>query len=694
MTKTREPRREADVNHESLEVCPRPRGVREEAESQRLPPRVSVVIVNYNGGALIGETVRALAASRAPVARIAVADNGSSDDSLPLLRAMRAQTPHLHLKQHGRNLGFACAVNGAMRDLGDEFVLVLNPDCLVRPDAIATAVAALDADPRAAMAGILIRNPDGTEQAGCRRAIPTPWRSFNRVFHLERVFPGRARFRSFNLSADPLPASATEVEAISGAFMLVRRAAMDQVGMLDENFFMHCEDLDWCMRFRKAGWKVLFVPDAEAVHYKGTCSANRPLRVEWHKHKGMVRFYRKHFRHQYPAPLMWAVTASVWTRFLVVAATGRARANARAVGRQAAFSANRPGGERRAARALAAFAQGIAGRTVLVTGATGFIGRHAVAAIAGQGAQVLALTRGEARFRGDTQLTVRTGDLLDHASLRGVARGVDTVLHLAGYAHAETADEDTHADLHWRITLEGTRAMLREARDAGVRRFVFVSSVKAAGEGGPACIDESVKGAPASAYGRAKLAAEELVLATGRESGMQVCVLRLPLVYGLDNKGNIPRMAAAIARGRFPPLPETGNRRSMVHVEDVVQALVLAATRPEANGNVYYVTDGGVYSTREIYDAIRAALGLPPLRVRMPRWCLRGGAWLGDLVQRLTRWHAPLNSDTLEKLLGSAWYSSAHIEQELGYRPTRSLADALPEIVAPLRGRRAVTSGR
>jgi nucleoside-diphosphate-sugar epimerase/GT2 family glycosyltransferase len=683
-----------DVHQESFEVYQRRRGAPERAESPHPPPRVSVVIVNFNGGALIGETVRALAASRVPVARIAVADNGSSDDSLPLLRAMRAQTPHLHLEQHGRNLGFARAVNATMRWLDDEFVLLLNPDCLVRPEAIATTLAALDADPRAAMAGILIRNPDGSEQAGCRRAIPTPWRAFNRVFHLERVFPGRPRFRSFNLSADPLPAGPTEVEAISGAFMLVRRAAMDEVGMLDEDFFMHCEDLDWCMRFRKAGWKVLFVPGAEAVHYKGTCSANRPLRVEWHKHKGMVRFYRKHFRHQYPAPLMWAVMASVWARFLVVAATGRARANARAAGRRVAFAADALGGERRAPRAATAFAEGVAGRTVLVTGATGFIGRHVVAALAARDAQVVTLARGEARFRGDTHLSVRSGDLLDHASLRGIAAGIDTVLHLAGYAHAESADVGADAEMHWRITVEGTRAMLREARAAGVRRFVFVSSVKAAGEGGPACIDESLANAPTSAYGRAKLAAEELVLAEGRDSDMQVCVLRLPLVYGLDNKGNIPRMAAAIARGRFPPLPETRNRRSMVHVEDVVQALALAATRPEASGKVYYVTDGAVYSTREIYDTIRAALGLPPPRVRVPAWCLRCGARLGDFVQRLTRWRAPLNSDTLEKLLGSAWYSSARIEQELGYRPTRTLADALPEIVASMRGRRADTSSR
>jgi nucleoside-diphosphate-sugar epimerase/GT2 family glycosyltransferase len=587
------------------------------------------------------------------------------------------------LIENGRNQGFARAVNVGIRETSADFILLLNPDCILRPGAIACAVEAITATPDAGMAGILLRNPDGTEQPGCRRAVPTPWRSFNRMLKLEQIFPRHARFRSFTLTCEPLPDRPSEVEAISGAFMLVRRAALEQVGLLDEGFFMHCEDLDWCMRFRKAGWKILFVPDAEAVHYKGTCSTSRPVRVERYKHRGMVRFYRKHFRHQYPAPLSWIVMGSVWVRFLAVAATGRARVNAstHAAIRHTSSGINAIAGDRRSFRAHATCGTAIAGCHVFVTGATGFIGRHLVAALAEQGAQVFALARGAARFRDEKRLTVRTGDLLDHESLRGIAAGADIVLHLAGYAHAEGADDAAQADRHWRITVEGTRALVREAVAAGVRRFVFVSSVKAAGEGGPGCIEETHPDAPASAYGRAKLAAEELVLAAGRESGMQVCVLRLPLVYGLDNKGNIPRMAAAIARGRFPPLPETRNRRSMVHVDDVVQALVLAATRPEANGKVYYITDGVTYSTRAIYDGIRAALGLRPARLRMPLWCLRTCARIGDFLQRVTRWQMPLNSDVLEKLLGSAWYSSARIEQELGFRPTRTLTDALPEII-------------
>jgi hypothetical protein len=118
------------------------------------------------------------------------------------------------------------------------------------------------------------------------------------------------------------------VEAISGAFMMVRRDALARVGPLDEGYFLHCEDLDWCMRFRRSGRRVLFVPGATAVHHKGTSSRGRPVRVLWHMHRGMVRFYRKFFRREYPGPFMWLVVAGVAVRFSALASLAMAR-NAR-----------------------------------------------------------------------------------------------------------------------------------------------------------------------------------------------------------------------------------------------------------------------------------------------------------------------------------------------------------------------------
>jgi UDP-glucose 4-epimerase len=326
---------------------------------------------------------------------------------------------------------------------------------------------------------------------------------------------------------------------------------------------------------------------------------------------------------------------------------------------------------------------------ILVTGATGFIGRRLVGALmlrAGVAVHVLIRDSMQvARLWPTGGVTARVGDLTKPDSLGAICNGVDTVFHLAGYAHANGVPESEALDLHNRITVEGTRALLTAAATAGVKRFIFVSSVKAMGEGSDFCLDESSTTEAASIYGRAKRSAEGLVLQAGQELGMHVCILRLPLVYGHDNKGNLPRMIAAIDRGHFPPLRELGNKRSMVHVDDVVQALQLAAESPSARNQTYIVTDEQIYSTRHIYTLICNALGRPVPGWTVPVTLLQLTARLGDLIGAVRGRPWAFNSEALDKLIGSAWYSSDKIRRELGYRPMCTLGTALPEMVAEYR---------
>jgi nucleoside-diphosphate-sugar epimerase len=261
---------------------------------------------------------------------------------------------------------------------------------------------------------------------------------------------------------------------------------------------------------------------------------------------------------------------------------------------------------------------------------------------------------------------------------------MDTVFHLASGSFAENDDTGEAERLHQRVAVEGTRELLKLAAKANVKRFIFVSSVKAMGEGGWNCFDETSPAVPETAYGRAKLGAERLVLEAGRTYGMHVCNLRLPMVYGCDNKGNLPRMAIAIDRGWFPPLPEVKNRRSMVHVDDVVQAMLLAVESPQAGNQTYIVTDGRTYSSRQIYILICQVLGQPIPWWHFPAGLLRMGAKIGDLAERVLKRGVPLNSQILYKLIGSAWYSCAKIQKELGYNPQHSLETALPGIIGAL----------
>jgi len=284
--------------------------------------KTSVIIVNFNCGTLLTDCVRSVLASTVPV-EVFVSDNGSVDNSIQHLQ-QEICDKRLHIIMNGKNLGFAKASNMLLSETNGDFLLFLNPDCQIHPDTIEGMQDAVAVHSDVGMAGCLVRNTDGSEQAGCRRRVPTPARTLIRILHLDRPFPF-LREKGIAMYQEPLPDEPIHVEAISGAFMLVRRDSIEDVGPMDERYFLHCEDLDWCMRFRMKDWKILFVPAVEAMHAKGACGINRPIRVEWHKHCGMIRFYRKFFRHQYPLPLMVLVIAAVWMRFVVLSVVLTAR---------------------------------------------------------------------------------------------------------------------------------------------------------------------------------------------------------------------------------------------------------------------------------------------------------------------------------------------------------------------------------
>lgn len=291
---------------------------------------VSVVIVNYNAGPLLAECVHSALPA---VGQVLVVDNASSDLSLELCTQRFSGEPKLKIIRNAGNLGFAVACNIGAAEATEPYLLFLNPDCVVGATSLQRMVQVLETSSRAGLVGGLLTNENGSEQAGGRRAMPTPWRSFIRAFGLYRLNRYWPRlFFDFHLHKQALPNGPLEVEAISGALMLARREAIEDVGLWDEDYFLHCEDLDWCMRFRKKGWKILFVPDAPVVHHKGTCSRSRPVFVEWHKHKGMMRFYRKFFRNEYPGLVMWLVALGIWLRFGAVAALHSARRAGRLLG--------------------------------------------------------------------------------------------------------------------------------------------------------------------------------------------------------------------------------------------------------------------------------------------------------------------------------------------------------------------------
>jgi len=276
---------------------------------------VSIVVVNYNAGHLL---VPCIDLCLQQSGQVILVDNASVDVSIDEVSSRFGANSRLRIIRNEANLGFSVACNIGAKEATGQFVLFLNPDCAMEEGAVAKLKLALESDPNAGMAGALLIDEDGKEQVGGRRAVPTPWRSLVRSLHLSRFAERYRLFTDFNLHKQELPDGPIEVEAISGACTMVSRRAMRDVGPWDERYFLHCEDFDLCMRYRQKEWSILFVPSSRIVHHRGACSRSRPVFVEWHKHRGMLRFYKKFFRHEYPGALMWLITLGVWMRFCTV----------------------------------------------------------------------------------------------------------------------------------------------------------------------------------------------------------------------------------------------------------------------------------------------------------------------------------------------------------------------------------------
>ena len=331
----------------------------------------------------------------------------------------------------------------------------------------------------------------------------------------------------------------------------------------------------------------------------------------------------------------------------------------------------------------------------LVTGSVGFIGRRLCGRLQADGWEVRATDLVPWASVGHEYLPAELG----HGGFPfSLMAGVDTVFHLAGRVHALAESRSEEAE-YFRVNTEGTRELLAAARAARVRRFVLFSTVKAMSRDGVAAVGAEDRGQrtegggvrafteeevlePDTPYGKSKLEAEKLVLHGGYVP--EPVVLRLCMVYGSGAKGNMQKMLGAVSQHRFPPLPEAANRRSMVHVQDVLQAAILASEHPRAVGQVFIVSDGCAYSTRQVYELMCQALGRRPAGWSIPLPCLRALGWAGDAVGRLRGRRFMFDSDAFEKLIGNAWFSSRKIETMLGFKPEWNLAKAMPEMAADM----------
>lgn len=601
---------------------------------------VSVVIVNYNAGHWLIECVRSVLSADYPSVEVIVSDNGSTDGSIVMLRRYFHSDPRLHILTHHNNLGFAKANNLALPYAKGDWVLFLNPDCLIQTSTLGTMLRVLKHFPQVGMAGCVIRNPDGTEQAGCRRSIPTPWRAFVRFARLGKFARYDPRFASYVQTGQPLPLTPFSVEAISGAFMLVRRSAIEQIGLMDEEYFMHCEDLDWCMRFHRSGLDVLFVPQVEVTHIRGVCSAARPILVEYYKHKGMVRFYHKFFRYDYPSLVMWGVMIAIGIRFLFRAASFLVPYSKEVLEQQERVrtSVNLHQSD----TASIPLNKQEKPPMVIVTGATSLVGDELLPQLIQSGFFVHAFSRTHPEQYQSEGIFWHRFDL--SLALPSECFDAQTLIHLGPLSVL----------MNWLVKLGGT---------VPFKRIIALSSTSVFTKSQS---KDEMERWTASHLQRCETELSEFCT----QHNINWTLFRPTLIYRLGRDKNITTIARFIqCFGFFPLVGEGKGLRQPVHARDVANACAYSLDCPASFSKAYNLSGRDIFSYREMVEKVFFFIGKKPrfipFSLSLARLTLK---WLACLPG-----YQYLTPEMADRMNMNMCFDHASAHNDIGFEPSSFL---------------------
>lgn len=574
--------------------------------------RVSIVVVAFNSGALLVECMIRALGSMFPL-EVFVSDNGSYDGSIDVVEYLARSDNRLHILRNGHNLGFAAANNRALALAPGRYVLFLNPDCLLQPDTIDRMVEALEIHPDAGMAGCLIRNPDGSEERSCRRESPTPRSLFGQLLGGNRE------------EARPVPTEPIAVEAISGAFMLVRKVDLERIGSFDEGYFLHWEDVDLCRRFRDAGRNILFVPDVEVLHFKGRSSRKRPVWVEWQKHRGLIRYFRKFHFPSWPAPFYWPVAAAIGLRFLIRAAAPGVRTSA-----EPPMAVNLPSSDRES--------------EAWVFGATSIVGGYLLPRLLAAGYQVRAFCKDptKANIGVSPRLTLHALDMRGPGVL-AMDGSPSIVINLA--------------------PIDALPGLLPALAQRGVRDVIAFSSTSVVTKADSTEASERH-------LARSLLEAEAAVGQACESAGMRWCILRPTMIYAFGLDQNVSRLARIIRRLRFFPLPGKGSGlRQPVHADDLARACVQLILCGMGWNRIYTLSGGEVLTYRAMLEAIFRKMGRPPRIVQLPEYFLRATT---AIARRLPGFR-DVNTAMMKRTDTDLCFPHEEATRAFGYSPRRFL---------------------
>lgn len=275
---------------------------------------LSIIIVNYNTKDLLAQTIQSVMDTSKNISyEIIVSDNNSTDGSVELVKE---KFPQVKLIENKENLGFPKGNNVAIKQCKGKYVLLLNSDTVVIENCLSKCIEYMNIHEKIGVLGCKIVLKDGKLDHACKRGFPTPEASLFYILKLDKLFPDNKKFTQYTLAhldEDQI----NEVDSLMGAFMMLRRTVIDEIGLLDEEFFMYGEDIDWCFRIKQAGWKVVYYPEAKIIHYKGASSRKKPYKTLYEFHRAMILFYNKHYRTKYNLGVTILVYFGVYIKFIL-----------------------------------------------------------------------------------------------------------------------------------------------------------------------------------------------------------------------------------------------------------------------------------------------------------------------------------------------------------------------------------------
>lgn len=275
---------------------------------------LSIIIVNYNTKDLLMQTIQSIIDTSKNINyEIIVSDNNSTDGSIEMVKE---KFPQVKLIENKENLGFPKGNNVAIRQSKGRYILLLNSDTVVLEDCLSKCIGYMDVSKNIGVLGCKVVLKDGSLDHACKRGFPTPEASLFYILKLHKFFPKVEKFNQYDLGCLDED-KVSEVDSLMGAFMILRREVIEKVGLLDEQFFMYGEDIDWCYRIKQAGWQVVYYPEAKIIHYKGASSRKKPYKTLYEFHRAMILFYNKHYRLNYNIGITILVYIGVYIKFIL-----------------------------------------------------------------------------------------------------------------------------------------------------------------------------------------------------------------------------------------------------------------------------------------------------------------------------------------------------------------------------------------